>query len=60
MTQLLDTSVQLNEQLTQEVDDEAVAQQQERHLEYVSTVAATKELADQYFVERIDDASSVV
>ena len=34
----------LNQQLTQNGEDVEVSQQQERHLEYVSTVASTKEL----------------
>ena len=49
-----------NQQLIQNGDDTEVSQQQERYLEFVTTVAATKELVEQYLRDRAGDAPSIV
>ncbi len=57
---LLAFATTINEQLTQNEDDVEVGGQHERHLEYVKTVAASKDLVEQYLQARANDAPSDV
>ena len=57
---LLAFATNLNEDLTQIADDVEVSEQQERHLEYVTTVAPIKALVEQYLRDRANDSPSTV